>query len=140
MAKNPIIWNKYVGIPYKMLGYDFNGCYCYGLVWLVLLQEYGIQIPKHNEKIKTAIRTGEKVNDELLWIDNFKQIPIHIAEEGDVIRMRSWRDGEILENHVGIYVDSNHILHTEESSGSLIERVDSPTMKWRLLTGYRHDV
>ena len=40
-----IDYKKYLEIPYKPLGRDWNGCDCWGLLCLIAKGEYGITLP-----------------------------------------------------------------------------------------------
>lgn len=50
-----IDYAKYLSIPYKQLGRDVSGCDCWGLLCLVIKNEYGITIPDD----RVARRIGE---------------------------------------------------------------------------------
>jgi len=41
---------KYVGIPYKLHSFEMDGCDCYGLVALILKNEFDILIPRYDDK------------------------------------------------------------------------------------------
>jgi len=56
------ITDKYLGIPFKEDGKDFDGVYCYGLVQLFKKVEAGLILPEINElqKLCEKIVTPEK--------------------------------------------------------------------------------
>lgn len=129
-------YQKYVGIPYKMRGYDFNGTYCWGLVRLVLYNEFNISIPKITYNLRKELKEG---NPDIPNID-FHEIALDMAKEGDIAQMYGMVDGEHTDQHIGIFVDENHILHTEnELTMSMIEDVRSLYVKSKLIRIIRID-
>ena len=49
--------NKYVGIPFKSGGRTSDGCDCYGLVRMVLKNEYSLILPMLDGKYIDALDT-----------------------------------------------------------------------------------
>lgn len=45
---------KYIGLPFKPRGRDFNGVDCYGLFWLVQLTEFGRTLPVYDQAFTCA--------------------------------------------------------------------------------------
>jgi cell wall-associated NlpC family hydrolase len=67
-----MIWTKYLMIPYKDLGRDFNGCDCYGLVYLLMRDISKVTLPIYSGyQSDDAPKMGEFINTEadhdLIW-------------------------------------------------------------------------
>lgn len=119
-----IDWNKYVGIPYKLHGRNFDGCDCWGLVCLVYKNELGIDLDKYMYK---DIDEGHKImaNEK----DHF--IKIENPKIGDVALFRI--AGDI--SHIGIVIGNageKNLLHTIREHDSAIDRYDGPRWLKRL--------
>lgn len=121
---------KYIRIPFKEHGRDFDGCDCGGLVWLVYKNELGIELPDWRGYYQN---TQIESFDELSWtVDTMlggigKEVP---KDEGvkpfDVISLKI--AGHPI--HVGVAVDSNRFLHIMEGDTNVRqERLDG--MSWR---------
>jgi len=50
---------KYIGIPFVSNGRLMNGCDCYGLVRLVLRNEYGVGLPELSDNYADALNVNE---------------------------------------------------------------------------------
>jgi cell wall-associated NlpC family hydrolase len=120
-------FEKYIGIPYKNHGRDFNGADCWGLVWMFLSNEMfldykNIQEYRDDKDIFTIERH---------IISNIKEYwePITIPQQGNIVLFR-FRDRLI---HMGIVIDRNSFLHTIKGLNSCVERFSSP--KWQTRIG-----
>ena len=130
----------YVGIPWKWGGYDKAGTFCWGLLWMVQREVFGREaFPKlPHGKAETFSNAGETVRKWALAEMDPKPIDLKDAQAGDVIRLRgTFRAADEAEIHVGVFVDPKRVLHTEENTGSIIERVDSRRFAWRIVQAYR---
>lgn len=87
---NQSITDKYLSIPFKEGGKDFNGVYCYGLCQLFYRIEMGIILPEINKvwEISETIKKPEKY-----CVIAFSEI------------------GSEIEDHVGIMLDDHRFLH-----------------------------
>jgi cell wall-associated NlpC family hydrolase len=120
---------KYIQIPFKSGGRDFNGCDCYGLVRLVLKEEFGKELPMLSNEYKNAnvvIDTEKVVKKNLpLLIAKEKGTP----DEGDV-GVFSYRGHT---SHVGVYVGRGKVLHILSTAKyPVCEKLNSPFLKGRL--------
>ena len=71
---------KYIGIPFISNGRTLEGCDCYGLVRLVLRNEYGITLPELSNDYSNALNIKETAR--LLGITtNNVGVTRHIAKE-----------------------------------------------------------
>ena len=137
------MFDDYVGIPYRPLGYTRRGTFCYGLVRLVLAEQFDIHIGKHVDVMKEALRHPER---EVVpaWEDDWTKLECwRSIRPGDVLRMNGFApttDGRqvLTRAHVGVCVENGLILHTELATGSIIEKTHSKRFEWRPIEGYRY--
>lgn len=125
--------NRYLEIPFKAGGRDWSGCDCYGLVRLVLRERFGKDIPPFLDyetldpseisPVADSIRTGVPATE------------VETPREGDVavIALRG------LEVHCGVFVDEKRVLHTDSTTGPVIEDVSRPRLHGRIRGIYRVD-
>ena len=104
---------------------------------MVLAECFNINIPRHDKRVIKAFRNPE-LNHEESFMDGWRIIPWNEVREGDVLRMNGYTINNIrTQNHVGICIEKGKILHTEESTGSIIEKMHSKRFEWRPVKGYR---
>lgn len=127
--------NIYIGLPFKEHGRDRQGVDCWGLVRLVLGEEFGIRLPSYADgyaSTEDAEDIGRLVRGEMApWRD------VSHAEEqpGDVVLMRLMNQPM----HVGLVVGAGWMLHIEEGIDACLERYDSAKWRRRVLGIYRYD-
>ena len=126
---------KYVGIPFVSGGRDKTGCDCYGLVRLILHDEYDYDLPlligdytnalciEETKKLFTEnipILSGEKISE---------------PEEKAVVLMKM--RGRLC--HVGLYAGDGYIIHSRHNLGAVCERFSSPQLAGCVEGWYRVD-
>lgn len=119
--------NKYIGIPYKQKGYDFDGVDCYGLVWLFLKEEFDILLPRYHDIdiYKDVEETVNTIGKEMpLFFGSLTNTPKY----GD-IALFNFRGQPI---HFGIYIERNKILHVLKGTDSTYEPFDRGRLKGKL--------
>lgn len=123
--------NKYVGIPFKIHGRDFDGLDCYGLVHLFYKEEFDIELPMflgYEEKIESY---ADKIEESKPLLD------VERVDKPDIgdIGLFSYRG---VLSHVGVYVGRNRVLHILMKTHSVCIKVDHPTLRGRLEGWYRY--
>lgn len=127
---------EYVGLPFKDKGRDRNGLDCWGLVALVMREQFGIELPSYADNYVSAMERDEIAALLTASIPSNGWQPVaDAAQAGDGVVFRvlnaPW--------HVGIVLDAEHFLHVVEGGGcSLIERLDSHRWVRRIVGIYRH--
>ena len=132
---------NYIGIPFYLGGRGLNGADCWGLVRLVMTNQFGIKLPSHST-------TYEELDPTELWAtlshllvaeknahpETWKPIILNEICSGDLllIRMRGYAV------HVAIVVANGWMLHTEEGLDSVCEQFRGSRWQHRILGAYRH--
>ena len=119
-------FSKYIGIPFKSQGRDARGIDCYGLVRLVLRNEFDKELPDFyypTANDKSHIDNLVNINRPLLAGRETKR-PV----PGNVVVMRYLGKN----CHLGVYLGSGRILHIKAGTASIIERAASPILKSRI--------
>jgi cell wall-associated NlpC family hydrolase len=122
--------DKYVGIPFRDHGRDWDGCDCYGLIRLVYWHEFGIPLPSLDDEYATALERKEAAG--LLgeggptWAGH-----VETPGTGDVVRLRRQGEPRGGGTHLGLIVDpiQCRMLHVHNHASSVIERYDG--LAWR---------
>lgn len=115
---------KYVGIPFVSGGRDESGCDCYGLVRLILMNEYAINIPLLNGDYTNALNVSET---KKLFFENVPLLcseKIAVPEEQSIVLMKMC--GRLC--HVGLYAGDGFIIHSRHKVGVVCERISSPQL------------
>lgn len=112
--------NNYIGIPFVSGGRDKTGCDCYGLVRLILQNEYNIELPLLSSDYINALNIAETKKLFSDYIPIFCGNKISTPTESSVALMRF--RGTLC--HVGVWAGDNYIIHTRHKTGSVCERID----------------
>lgn len=123
--------NKYIGIPYKQKGRDFDGIDCWGLVRLIYKQEYDISLPSFVNDY--AEQDTLRIQD---LIAQYKEgwTKLDSPEEGCVVVFRILGT----ESHVGVAISATHFVHAKENYASTVEAFDSTAWKNRIIGYFKY--
>jgi len=124
---------KYIGIPFVSNGRTHDGCDCYGLVRLVLRNEYGIDLPELTNDYLDALNVKEtaRLFEKQLPVIAGEKIPVPQEKAVVVITEHG------VPAHVGIVAGGGYILHTGIKTGSICQRETHPGLRGRI-EGYYH--
>ena len=109
---------KYIGIPFVSNGRTMDGCDCYGLVRLVLRNEYGIDLPKLSDNYDDACNIQETARLFLEYLPVITAEKITEPKEKALVIIRE--QGRPC--HIGIVAGNGYILHTGAKTGSVCQR------------------
>lgn len=129
---------RYIAVPFKTHGRDITGCDCWGLVRLVLKEQYGIDLPDHAEGYETATSLSHEDIGKVIAAESaarWRQIDKGIARLGDVIILRT--KGHPL--HIGLVVAPGMMLHVLRGANSVVECFDGVRWKSKIYGFYRHE-
>lgn len=115
---------NYIGIPFISGGRNKDGCDCYGLVRLILLEQYKIELPELKGNYSNALCIAET---KKLFTEN---VPVICAEkisspEEKAIALIKIK-GSLC--HVGLYAGDGYIIHSRHKLGVVCERITSPLL------------
>ena len=131
---NTAPWAKnYIGIPFVSGGRDRSGLDCYGLLRLVLSEQFGKELPALSSEYSSAddfIET-EKVLSAHRPLLAGRQV--ESPEPGDICVIKYMG----FPSHVGIYVGDGLVLHTLRATWSVLQRCGDPHLKGRIEGWYR---
>ncbi len=125
--------SKYVGIPFKPHGRTREGCDCYGLVRLVLQEEFGKSLPGLDYEAPSSAKETERLIDLTTALVNATRVDD--PQPGDVVIMAIYG----IESHVGVYSGEGRVLHVLENQGAVLARIDSAMVAKRVKGFYRVD-
>jgi cell wall-associated NlpC family hydrolase len=110
-------FNRYIGLPWKKFGRDFDGVDCLGLVVLFYKNELNIELPQFEYADYEDHNSTNKVQNEAGKVF----VPTENPKPGDVAQFR------ILGHpvHVGIVVDDHRFLHSKSMSPSSLAYYNS---------------
>lgn len=117
---------EYVGIRWTDRGRDKKtGLDCWGLVWLVLTERFGLELPPFIVTPESADAEEELASIQEQtgpWIN----VPKFSGQIYDVVQMKTFiRDGGSVRSeprHAGILLAPDRLLHVEENTKSVIVR------------------
>lgn len=124
---------KYVGIPFKSGGRTPEGCDCYGLVRMILENEYSMKLPNLDGEYENALDKDFTKNLFHHYVPLLCGEKIEAPEEKAVAIIRT----QGLATHVAIYAGDGNIIHTMLNTGTVCERLSSPTLTGRIEGWYR---
>lgn len=124
---------KYIGVPFFSNGRTLEGCDCYGLVRLVLRNEYGISLPELSNDYSDALNVKEtaRLFSEKLPVLTVAKIP-EPEEKAVAVIMEHGHPA-----HIGVVAGNGYILHTGVKTGSVCQRATHPGLRGRVEGYYR---
>jgi len=130
-----VAWvNKYLDVPFVERGRDRDGVDCWGLVRLVLMEQFGINVPRYDgEYMSTSeneLLAGIVERERGGWVS------VEPGEEqcGDVVLLAITG----FPCHVGIVVDDGMMLNARNGVGIAVESYRRPFWNRRVRGFFRH--
>lgn len=123
--------NKYIGIPYVILGRDASGLDCYGLIRHVMAQEFNVTMPLLTTD---GARSPRALTREFLILRR-SFVQVEKAQEGDIIIFKPMNQPTHVAIAIGI---DSYFLHTEPMKNACIESWKSPMWINLLDSVWRH--
>jgi len=122
----------YIGIPFVEHGRGHAGCDCWGLVRLVLAEQFDIHVNGFEQSYKT-VRDKDTIaeicrREALAWQS------VKNPQPGDVVLLRI----QSVPYHVGIVIGKNSMLHVERNKNTVREKFNSSIWKNRIAGFYRY--
>lgn len=125
--------NNYIGIDFVEHGRDHAGCDCWGLIKLVLKEQYNID--NLIDLKKEEYNTWEREKLSKIFKEEAKNwIEIKSPEAGDIVLLRMVG----MPVHVGVVIKPPWMLHCEYKKGTAIECYERAHWKNRIEGFYRH--
>jgi len=127
--------NTYIGLPFKEHGRDRRGVDCWGLVRLVLGEQFATRLPSYADgygSTEDAEDIGRLVRGKM---GPWHPVPPGAERPGDVVLMRLMNQPM----HVGVVVAAGWMLHVEDGIDACLEPYDGAKWRRRVLGLYRHD-
>jgi Putative phage tail protein/NlpC/P60 family len=123
--------NKYIGIPYKQKGRDFNGIDCWGLLRLVYSEEFNINLPSFATEYtqEDIVRIQDLIAQ---YKEGWQQLDS--PEEGCAVLFRILGT----ESHIGIATSSTHFLHAREKHSVVVESFESTAWKNKIVGYFKY--
>lgn len=127
---------KYIGIPFEWNRADFEAVSCWGLIVLVFKSEFGIDLPSHDE-FGALVEKGKEVNPNK-YLGEMKKIGLGETREGDVVHLWGILNGKRVPLHIGIILDGNQVLHCQQNTGVVVDKMHRHLFRNRIIGAYRY--
>lgn len=118
---------KYMNIPFKEKGRDFDGCDCWGLIRLIYKNELGIELPNYLECYNTT-NDREQLSKVISEESNIHWIHPAFGYEKEfdvvILNMRG------VPMHIGIVTKSGFMLHCAKGINTAHEKYKN-TIRWQ---------
>ena len=124
---------QYVGIPFRPYGRDRSGCDCWGLLRLVLDEQFGIGVPAFSQHswvsgLGRDEAERQRAGLEALVAANtgpWRAVEPGAERAGQAVLLRQM--GRAM--HVGVVVDRGWMLHIEEGTNAVLAEYGG--LMWR---------
>ena len=131
--------NDYIGLPFKEHGRNEDGVDCWGLVALILREQFDVIVPSYTDEYSST-EDCRTVSDLIQReAGAWWPVPFDEAQAGDVIVMRVAPVGDIYATHIGIVVEKDWMVHIEKGINTVLDRYNRPRWGRRVVGIYRHD-
>ncbi|HCS24023.1 MAG TPA: NlpC/P60 family protein [Alphaproteobacteria bacterium] len=130
----PIWAGRYIGLPFRDHGRDRSGLDCWGLVRLVMAEQFSIALPSLAAEYEHTLALDDISGIIRRQIPAWQEVPQGHETCGDVVVLRLHG----LPLHVGVVLGDGYMLDVEARIDSAIEKYDQLRWKDRLYGFYRH--
>ena len=130
----PIWAAHYIGLPFMTRGRDHKGVDCWGLVRLVMAEQFGVALPSFTDEYDhtcNQVKISALVARE---VPRWRSIPLGEEVLGDVAVLRV-RGAPM---HVGMVMGDGLMLHAEKGIDSTLERYTAARWSQRIAGFYRY--
>ena len=109
-------FSKYIGLPYKNKGRDFNGVDCYGLVYLIYKEEKNLKLLDFSNINYCSTWFEKKENHILDNLHKFWDIGNSVNKPYRPFDVMLFYNSSLktVVNHCSIYIGDNKFLHVQE--------------------------
>ncbi len=131
----PIWLAHYIGLPFKEHGRDRSGLDCWGLVRLVLAEQFSFHLPSYATdygRTTDSAAIGALISRESRA--DWRSVVAGDESAGDVIVLRM--RGQPM--HVGLVAGDGQMLHIEQGINSALERYTASRWASRIHAIYRY--
>ena len=137
---------QYIGIPFKELGRDMEGCDCWGLTRLICMKELGFTVPSYTEEYSSTYK-GRNVSEALekygVQGKDWEEIEAGQERLGDHVEMYGVYEiaGKKFRApmHVGLVLIPGTMIHIEDGTDSVLCKYrEDRHMKRRVIGFYRY--
>ena len=130
----PFWAGHYIGLPFLDHGRDRSGLDCWGLVRLVMAEQFGVALPSYAHEYQRTTQV-DKISDLIARESmRWKIIPAGSEACGDTVVLRV--RGKPM--HVGMVMGDRQMLHIELGINSVLERYVNPRWAERIAGFYRY--
>ena len=130
----PIWAGRYIGLPFQGHGRDRSWLDCWGLVRLVMAEQFGIALPSHIHEYERTTQVEKIAQLVEREAQKWKLVSAGSEDCGDVIVLRV--RGRPM--HVGLVLGDEQMLHIERGIDSVIERYNGLHWAERIAGFYRY--
>lgn len=127
-------FTRYIGLPFAARGRNHTGVDCWGLVRLILAEQYGVKVPSWHTDYSDphdSSSVGPLIRAQL---PNWIEVSKGSERPGDVLLLRSGFDV----GHVGMVIQPGLMIHIEEGINATVERYNSLLWRRRVAGFFRH--
>lgn len=133
MPNLPSWVSEYVGIPFKDKGRSREGCDCWGLVWMIAREKFGIELPRYDDSYESTTATDKTAAIMARDLNQWRKIQ---SRPGAIIQLRM----EGRPCHVGLVIttldespfDPNYFIHCEFGVESNVDQYTSRRWERRI--------
>jgi cell wall-associated NlpC family hydrolase len=129
-----INFRRYIGIPYKYKGRDFDGVDCYGLLFLIYKEELGIILPDFIYDVDWYKKNENHILNNIGTVDGtfWKKIdPPYKIFDAIIVFLASRK----IANHIALYIGNNKMIHSYECTSVMTDSIDN----YRIYSGIRYE-
>ena len=122
---------RFIGIPYRDSGFGFDGCNCFGIVYLVLKHRAGIEIDPQADVSAADVARASNRALSVAHNEPWREV----AGEPQAFDVALLKGDPF---HTGIIIAPNILLHVWRSPSSMAMSLDNPRIRARIVGFFRH--